>query len=691
MYRGYGCNKQEKGAITVFLALVFMSLIFFAGTIIDIVRIVAAERKVQSVISSSARSVLANYDDELIGSYGIYGINASTDDVKDDFYRYITVNLRERHGSISFINIKVDREDIEIQGMDSLLKDEIFKRQVQEYMKYRTPITVTESVIEQLQNIKLDKKVDFAKSEKVTRGKARELRTKANEVNAKLAVIKKKITDLSAEKLEDLSSDLSETLTISGSIFNGNGESLLNEYNDSKEDANNKAREGECVGNESQEFASIEENSKSLTPKLQTYLTEVNKALVVVKPLLKKQKELKKELDDLEDELSELKDDLSDLRDSEDSDNESIERIEDDIDEVREDIDEVEDRMEQLESEIENEMSELNRTLGGFSLEGYTLKEEAVQLVDRKSEELKKSINEIKENIKESLLRKLEREWLITAQEFDNGNIIADESFSLMNVNAEYNSSMKEEEAEKSNDTILKSMEKLGKAIEGAVSNAVEKINTIEYVMDKYTFLTSKTERNHYFSKGEVEYIISGMDIAEGYTTLRNSEYYVVTNVLLQVWALRFAIDTIDNFIGSVIVFPPQRLAFALVEGALDSSLDMFNMLNGEGVPICPKSFTAVKLKYSDHLRILLLMRSEEEILRKARQLMQVNTKHIVDARTGLTRSDFKLGDYSTVISAKVEAKVNLFFLPMLKVDRLMPNSFKDGRYLIHKQIHVGY
>ena len=114
-------------------------------------------------------------------------------------------------------------------------------------------------------------------------------------------------------------------------------------------------------------------------------------------------------------------------------------------------------------------------------------------------------------------------------------------------------------------------------------------------------------------------------------------------------------------------------------------------MLNGEAVPICPKSFTAIRLKYSDHLKILLLMKPEEEILRRARQLIQVNIKQVVDAKTGLPRSDFRLGDYSTVMSASVKAKVNLFFLPLLKVDRLLPGSFENGRYLIRKQIYVGY
>jgi len=250
---------------------------------------------------------------------------------------------------------------------------------------------------------------------------------------------------------------------------------------------------------------------------------------------------------------------------------------------------------------------------------------------------------------------------------------------------------MSEEDAEKQNDSIIGIMDKLIKAVEAAASGAAEKLGTIEYVMDKFTFLTSRTERNHYFKKGEVEYILCGKDIGDTASQMENTEYYIVLKVLLQVWALRFAIDTIDNFINSTVVFPPQRLAFALAEGALDSCLDMLNMLNGAEVPICPKSFTSVRLKYSDHLRILLLLKPEEEILRKARQLMQVNIKQLVDAGTGETRHDFRLGDYSTAIYASIEAKLNLFFLPMLKLDSLMPDRFSEGRYVIRKEIYVGY
>lgn len=677
MYPRNSCSKQEKGAITVFLALIFMSLILFAGMVIDISRIAAAERKVQSVLNSSARSVLAGYDRELAGGYGIYGINAASDSIKDDFYRYITVNLKERHRGISFLDIEVSREDVEIQGMDSLLGEEPFKDQIQEYMKYRTVINVSDSLIEQLKNIKLDKKVDFAKSEKVTRDKARELRTKVNAVNAKLAVVKKKLADLSAEKLEDIKKELSEALTISGYIHGENGAALLEEYNNSREDSKSKAEDGGCIENQSLEFQNIRVDSENLAPVLQRHLSEVGKSLQIISPL-------KEELEDLKDELSDLKDELSDICEDKESSSESKNRIKDEIDEV-------EDRIKLLESRIGKEISRLKTALRRIPLEGYTLKNEAVKMTEKNAEELKSSIKNMKKEIEASLLRSLKKEWLISAEEFDGESHVTGGDFGLMDENSDYNLSIKEEDAEKDNDTIVKSMEKLAKAIENAASSAAEKVNTIEYVMENFTFLTSKTERNHYFRKGEVEYIISGADTAEAGSQIKNTEYYLVTNVFLQVWALRFAIDTIDDFIGSTIVFPPQRLAFALAEGALDSSQDMLEMMNGEGVSICPKSFTGVKLKYSDHLRILLLMKPEEEILRKVRQLMQVNIKQIVDINTGVTKSDFRLGDYSTVISAAVEVRVNLYFLPMFKVDKLLPESFEGGRYVIRKKIYVCY
>jgi len=675
-------SNREKGAITVFLSIVFMALIVFVGVVIDLTRITAAERKVQSVLNSSARSVLAAYDGELAGSYGIYGLNAGSKSIRDDFYRYLTVNLKERHQGIRLMNIEVAYEDADIQGMESLLEEDPFKRQVQEYMKYRTVINTSEALIEQLKNLKLDKKVDFARSERTVRGKARELRIKINAVNTRLSAVKNKLAGLSAGMLEDLKKELSEALSVSKLICNGNG-GLLEEYNDSVENSTNKAEEGECVENKSQEFAGIESESGKLSIALQSGILEVSRAQDIIKPL-------QKELASLKQELSRLKAELSDLKDEEGGSSDERSGLRDEIDEVKDEIDEVSDRIDEVEGRIEEELDKLKSRLLQIPMDGYSLKDEAVRLSETRLKELKESIGKLKEDIEASLLRRLKPEWMIGADEFEAGSLAAGGDFKEMKEDMYIDASISEEQAEENNNMVLESLEKLSDAVESAATGTVEKVNTIEYVMDNFTFLTTRTERGHYFRKGEVEYIIGGPDEGTG-STLTNSEYYVVAKVFLQVWALRFAIDTIDDFVRSAIVFPPQRLAFALAEGAVDSCMDMLEMMNGEGVPICPKSFTAIRLKYSDHLRILLLMKPEQEILRKTRQLMQVNIKQVVEAGTGVARSDFRLGDYSTVIAASVRAKVNLFFLPVLKLDKLMPGSFENGEYVIFKKIYVGY
>lgn len=659
---GTSNNNSNRGAITVFLAIIFMSLILFAGVIIDIARISAAGSKVEQALNTSARSVLAGYDRELAGDYGIFALNTGAG-AEDEFYRYLRVNLKEYHDGMSFLDIRVDASDVEIKGVEGILNEEAYKNQVLEYMKYRVPITATESVIEQLKDLKLDKKTAFAKSEKETREKAKELRGKIDDLNNRLAGVRKKLPELSAGKLQGLKNDLEEALSLNNDIFFGGDQSLFNEYRRSVERTNEAAREGQCVENSSREFEGINKGDYDARAVIEKYHSEVSSTLTKVEPMLE-------ELEDLKDEIRDLKNENEEPGDA---------------------LRELEDRAEELESLIEDEVSSLKSRLDKQMLKGYSLKDESIQPPLNKSGSFTEFIKKTEIAVKDKLITHIDKEWLISLGEFKGSGLIGDELLNTADSYDEPQPNMKEEEAERRNDVILENMDKLIGVINDAALNTIEKMYLIEYVMDKYTFLTSKTDRYHHFRKGEIEYILAGVDEGNSYNELNNTEYFAITKVLLQVWAIRLTIDAIDNFIRSSIVFPPQRLAFALVEGALDSSADMFKLLNGEAIPICPNSFTAVKLKYSDHLRILLFMKPEEEILRKARQLIQVNIKQTIDGRTGRSRADFRLGDYSTMITAKVEAKVNLFFLPLLKVDKLAPDHFDEGRYIIRKQIYVGY
>ena len=191
--------------------------------------------------------------------------------------------------------------------------------------------------------------------------------------------------------------------------------------------------------------------------------------------------------------------------------------------------------------------------------------------------------------------------------------------------------------------------------------------------MDKYTFSTSQTERNHYFNKAEIEYILCGQDIeAENASLLLGS-----------VWFLRFCIDTVDYFVNSKIPIPQVRIVWALVEGATRAFKDIYELYTTKkGCAICP-SVSNITVSYSDHLRLFLLMKNEGIKLNRMRQLLQVDLMK--------KNSEFRLENYETIVSAKVEVKVNLLFIPLLQLDKLKLEHFKGGKYVIKKEIMTGY
>ncbi|MGE5678930.1 MAG: hypothetical protein ACM3ZR_12820, partial [Pseudomonadota bacterium] len=343
---------------------------------IDISRIVAAENKVQDALDSSGRSVMAEYDGELVGSYGLYGLDTASNEIGDEFYKHISVNLKERHKGIRLIDIDVDRENIEIEGMNSLLKEDAFRSQIREYMKYRTVINASESLVDQLKNIKLDKKIVFAEAEKNTRGKAKELRTKVNAVNSKLKSVSKKLAVLSAEKLEDIKKELMEALSLGSEICTEEGIGLVEDYNSSITDSKDKAEAGGCVENQSQEFQNIKEESKMLAPALQKYIAEVNRTINAVAPMQSEMKGLEADMEELEEKLSELEEKLSDLEDESDGSSDKEERLEKKIADLEEELEYAADEKKQLKEQIAEELTNLEESLGRIRLESLTLKEE---------------------------------------------------------------------------------------------------------------------------------------------------------------------------------------------------------------------------------------------------------------------------------------------------------------------------
>ena len=105
--------KTEQGAVSVFLLLIFLGMLMLAGLVVDISRVMVAERKVQTALNTAVRSVLADYDEELVGQYGIYGVPYTTRQA-EELQRYFLVNLIEKEETFHFL--RFNQDDLKITG-----------------------------------------------------------------------------------------------------------------------------------------------------------------------------------------------------------------------------------------------------------------------------------------------------------------------------------------------------------------------------------------------------------------------------------------------------------------------------------------------------------------------------------------------------------------------------------------------
>lgn len=208
----------------------------------------------------------------------------------------------------------------------------------------------------------------------------------------------------------------------------------------------------------------------------------------------------------------------------------------------------------------------------------------------------------------------------------------------------------------------------------------LENMYMVEYAMDKYTFLTSQSERpSHHFQLGEVEYILKG----ETYQGLN------IGSVLADIMMLRLVINFVDDLIHTQSPEPISRILVALGRALIDTAQDMWDMLFTEdGCRLCP-SFNKVKLTYSDHLRLKLLL---DTVGANSRTQMKDRMVTMID-RT----MDIKKGDHAsqlyTRLDATAEVKIDLIMLTLPMFGELMPGQdvIEDGSFTIRETVSMGY
>jgi len=621
---GIACIWQEqKGSIALFLLIILVALLLLAGLVVDASRILVAERKADLALQSAARSVLAACNPDLAGQFGLYGVDYV--DKKAQLERYLFLNLVERHQGLTLVDYQIEKVDIAALPQETLLNNDAFEQQVLQYMKYKAPLRISENVVEKFRRGALSKKAQagHAAAEAAQQGKA--VRGKITALNKDLQRQGGSFQHWAGNKLEELQAMQQEVRQIQKELaayqqLVEESSAKLNDVSQATGEKYSQLDVGSEVGQLQERIRSLEENLLANISLLEEIIT-------------------------LEEEL----DSLAGLEGDEAAHHRSA-----------------------LRSQIQS-LAARWQPLGIIELPAVDYSRLSSKEVKKKAKMLQQLHNLYSASLADSPVRGslIGREdfWAANREQpavVPDNLAFADPEEDLVRMDLD------NDLAEKAGLALFKLAGDFAAGVEQALLDGGAKLAICEYIMDKYTFATSRTERGHYFQRGEVEYILCGND----------SELANVLEMFTKIFVIRWAIDALEAFLKSPVFHPVARLAEALTAGFVRACADMLRLYQGEVVALCP-SMAQPALAYSDYLRLFLLQQDKNTQLERMRQLIQVNL-----AQSG---QPFALKEHSTSIRARAEISINLWFLPALHLDKLGFPNFSGDRYYIVKEARAGY
>jgi len=165
-------KNNSSGQVTVFLAITLLSVLMLAGLLVDLSRMSAGRALVKRAADSASMSVLAKYNSRLKQDYGIFAIPAaSEEELNSCFEEYLAANLsipsEDDHfkRGVDLFDFRIEK--VKITPILNLSENEVTKRQILEFMKYRAPVELTEGFIERLSSVKDLGKMSDAYKKKV--------------------------------------------------------------------------------------------------------------------------------------------------------------------------------------------------------------------------------------------------------------------------------------------------------------------------------------------------------------------------------------------------------------------------------------------------------------------------------------------------------------------------------------------
>ena len=154
--------RNTKGAVTVFVTLLLVPSILVSGTAVDLARMHSARSIIQDANQLAANTVLTQYNSLLNDLYGLIGV-ANDDpilgELLDDYIKVSVFgeDLQDRElGTFQvFYGSDLSVADIGFVSGQNLREEDVLRRQIEEYMKFRGPVVIVQEFLDAFKDNKI--------------------------------------------------------------------------------------------------------------------------------------------------------------------------------------------------------------------------------------------------------------------------------------------------------------------------------------------------------------------------------------------------------------------------------------------------------------------------------------------------------------------------------------------------------
>ncbi len=618
-------NSGEKGSITIFISIVFFIMIVLTGLFIDLARVKTAQNQLRRAVNASARSVMADYNAKLRSTYGIFGTGGR--DFNRDFNKYMLANLSvSQQQDLNLLDIRYVAGNIIV--FRPISSNEVVKQQILETMKYKAPVEIGRELINKFMQLR-NAAAFFDQSN--------ENRKSFNRINEKTKTLHENNQNIK-EYGADLEDAKAELKTVKGKL--------------------KSEQEPKRIKKLVKQRKQLESRIKRLRHDIEGELHKAQRTELEIQLELKTMKDRRSpdvyksnEQQTNQSSVSSLGTEVSN--------------------ETRNQLEALEKSLQGVKAEIATTKEALKKEIKSNGVEHYIFSVMGIDSASKAYQEIKGYWSKtVKPTPNESQVSKnsleLRRKYPEVSRHF---NVIP-----VSRSVAAFESS----DAGKA-DNIAEFFRKVFGVInvkENLIS-ARDEMYINEYILTYFSYLTSgaKGDVSYPYTKTEAEYICFGKN--------------AMSRALAELYVTRFTLDSIGYFAFSKGI--PEltlRTIFSLVTGAIQASVDTVKLaaLN-EPVPIVSvqpdNPLENITLTYKDHLRLFLLLNSDEKTkLDRIKELIKL-------------RISIEPRKIYTYTAGTATISIRMWFLPMIGLKDLEKGPFgtrvSNGRCYITKEVEFGY